>query len=152
MPRNQSKSSLASSTSDFLTESVYHNVRNIFVQNLSAQMAFVVDKMSLRNASASLVTFCGKACAFAFMFVPGMADVLVRLWDLRLDSIKRVLQGNGIGRFDNMSDVADTITSVYPPALQQLAFSSLPNYMRTLRRPPQTPIGTANVEWRGTLA
>ncbi|KAK3708628.1 hypothetical protein LTR37_011350 [Vermiconidia calcicola] len=148
-PRNRSKISIASDQSDFLAESVHHNVRNTFIQNLSAQMAFVVDKMSLRNASASLVTFCGKACAYAFMFVPGMADVLVRLWDLQMDTLRRVLDGSGIGKFDNLTDTANGVVSGFPPALQQLGFSSLMKYMRKLRTPPPLPVGTANIQWWG---
>ena len=148
-PRYQSATSLGSESSDFLADSVHHNVRNIFVQNLSAQMAFVIDKMSLRNASASLVSFCGKACAFAFMFVPGMADVLVRLWDLQTPTLRRVLEGNNIGKFDNLKETSSTAASVFPPALQSLAFSSLTRYMRTLRTSPALPLGTANIEWWG---
>lgn len=148
-PRNRSNTSLSSGASEFLTESVHHNVRNIFIQNLSAQMAFVVDKMSLRNASASLVTFCGKACAYAFMFVPGMADVLVRLWDLQMDPLRRVLDGNGIGKFDTMGETAAGVIASFPPALQQLGFVSLMKYMRKLRTPPPLPLGTANIQWWG---
>nr|XP_023900365.1 UPF0592 membrane protein C7D4.03c-like [Quercus suber]POE50761.1 upf0592 membrane protein [Quercus suber] len=146
---NRSTTSLASTTSEFLTDSVYHNVRNIFIQNLSAQMAFVVDKMSLRNASASLVSFCGKACAFAFIFVPGMADVLVRLWDLQMDTIRKVLDEAGIGKFDNLASTSSKITQVYPPALHQLGFVSLMKLMRKLRTPPPLPLGTANIQWWG---
>ena len=87
-----SAGSSSSTSSDFLTESVYHNVRNIFTTNLLSQMAFVVDKMSLRNAAASLVTFCGKTCAYAFCFCPGVADILVRLWNPSLELMKRVLE------------------------------------------------------------
>jgi hypothetical protein len=148
--RNQSSASMTSSNSDFLAESVHHNVRNIFIQNLSAQMAFVVDKMSLRNASASLVTFCGKACAYAFMFVPGMADVLGRLWDLQTDVLKRVLEGNGIGKFESLAGMSQGIVSSFPPAIQQLGFSSLMKYMRKLRTPPPLPLGTANIQWWGS--
>ncbi|KAK5125782.1 hypothetical protein LTR85_012058 [Meristemomyces frigidus] len=148
-PRNRSNTSLSSGASEFLTESVHHNIRNIFIQNLSAQMAFVVDKMSLRNASASLVTFCGKACAYAFMFVPGMADVLVRLWDLQMDPLRRVLDGNGIGKFDNLTETASSVIVSFPPALQQLGFFSLMKYMRKLRTPPPLPLGTANIQWWG---
>ena len=147
--RNQSNNSLSSDSSSFLTESVYHNVRNIFIQNLSAQMAFVVDKMSLRNASASLVTFCGKACAYAFMFVPGMADVLVRLWDLQMDTLRRVLHENDIGKFDDITSHATPIVSNFPPALHALSFASLMKYMRKLRTPPPLPLGTANIQWWG---
>lgn len=147
---SRSNTSLGSSSSDFLADSVHHNVRNIFTSNLIAQMAFVVDKMSLRNASASLVTFCGKACAYAFMFVPGMADILIRLWELESDVLRRVLQENGIGKFDHISELtfAD-IVSNFPPALQSLGFSSLMKYVRKLKTPPALPLGTSHIEWWG---
>ncbi|KAK4619332.1 UPF0592 membrane protein [Fulvia fulva] len=147
---NRSNTSLGSAASDFLADSVHHNVRNIFVQNLSSQMAFVVDKMSMRNASASLVAFCGKACAYAFMFVPGMADVLVRLWEPPMDTLRRVLSENGIGKFDQMAEFAADIVANFPPALHQLEFTSLMKYMRKLRTPPPLPLGTSHVEWWGT--
>jgi len=147
---SQSSTSLGSmsTSSDFLSESVHHNVRNIFVQNLSSQMAFVVDKMSLRQASASLVAFCGKACAYAFMFVPGMADVLVRLWDLSMDTIRRVLAESGIEKFDQMDDSNDQLVN-FPPALHQLGFTSLMKIVRRLRTPPPLPLGTTHVDWWG---
>jgi hypothetical protein len=145
----QSCASASSSTSDFLTESVHHNVRNIFLQNLSAQMAFVVDKMTMRNASASLVTFCGKACAYAFMFVPGMADILVRVWDLSVDTLRRVLEENGIGKFEKMDERSQTIANCFPPALWSLDFLSLPKMMRKLRTPPPLPLGTNHINWWG---
>ena len=145
----QSCASASSSTSDFLTESVHHNVRNIFLQNLSAQMAFVVDKMTMRNASASLVTFCGKACAYAFMFVPGMADILIRVWDLSVDTLRRVLEENGIGKFDKMDEKSQTIANCFPPALWSLDFVSLPKMMRKLRTPPPLPLGTNHINWWG---
>ncbi|TKA28397.1 hypothetical protein B0A50_03864 [Salinomyces thailandicus] len=148
-PRSRSITSISSGASEFLVESVHHNVRNIFVQNLSSQMAFVVDKMSLRNASASLVAFCGKASAYAFMFVPGMADVLVRLWDLQSDTLRRVLDGYGIGKFDNLTETSASVVYSFPPALHQLGFASLMKYMRKLRTPPPLPLGTANIQWWG---
>ncbi|WPH02029.1 Hypothetical protein R9X50_00488400 [Acrodontium crateriforme] len=148
-PLSRSTTSLATNASEFLAESVHHNIRNIFVQNLSAQMAFVVDKMSLRNASASLVTFCGKACAYAFMFVPGMADVLIRLWDIPMDTMRRVLVENGIEKFDDLSDITPDIVSGFPPALHQLGFSSLMGFTRKLRVAPPLPLGTQNVQWWG---
>ncbi|KAM0721187.1 hypothetical protein Q7P37_003474 [Cladosporium fusiforme] len=146
---DQSRTSASSSASDFLTESVHHNVRNTFLQNLSAQMAFVVDKMTMRNASASLVTFCGKACAYAFMFVPGMADILIRLWDLPMDTLRRVLDENGIGKFAKLGDTSQSILSYFPPALHSLEFVSLANTMRKLRTPPPLPLGTNHINWWG---
>jgi hypothetical protein len=147
--RSHSSSSLASSSSDFLADSVIHNTKNIFVQNLTAQMAYVIEKMSSRHASASLVAFCGKACAYAFMFVPGMADILSRLWELSSDTIRRVLSQNGIGKFDQIDNVASDIVADFPPALHQLGFTSLMKMMRTLRNPPPLPLGTNHIQWWG---
>jgi hypothetical protein len=146
----QSRPSSSSSSSGFLAASVHHNVKNIFVQNLSSQMAFVVDKMSLRNASASLVAFCGKATAFAFFFVPGMADVLVRLWEVPTDTLRRVLSENGMGKFDKIDELQyETVLSRFPPALQNLGFRSLTTYVRQLRISPPLPLGIAGVNWWG---
>jgi hypothetical protein len=146
---NASAASSSSTGSDFLAESVYHNVRNIFTQNLLSQMSFVVDKMSLRNAAASLVTFCGKTCAYAFCFCPGVADVLVRLWNPPLDLMKRVLHESGITRQDNLDDISGRIVPSFPPMLHSLRFQSLAKIVRVLRRPASPPLGTANLDWYG---
>lgn len=148
-PRRKSASSLASESVDFLAESVHHNVRNMFIQNLNSQMAFVVDKMSLRNASASLVTFCGKATAYAFFFCPGIAEVLVRLWDTPTDTLRRVLSENGIGKFEKLGETSARIVAVFPPCLQQLAFFSLAKTLKHLRTQTPLPLGTANIQWYG---
>lgn len=141
--------SASSSTSDFLADSVYHNVRNIFTQNLLSQMSFVVDKMSLRNAAASLVTFCGKTCAYAFCFCPGVADVLVRLWNPSLDLMKRVLEESGVSRQDRLDLVSERIVPSFPPMLHSLKFTSLVKTIRLLRQPASPPLGTANFDWYG---
>ncbi|KAF1826030.1 DUF1765-domain-containing protein [Dissoconium aciculare CBS 342.82] len=143
-------SSSQESPSDFLTASVHHNVKNIFIQNLTSQMAFVVDKMSLRNASASLVAFCGKAIAFAFMFVPGLADVLIRLWQVPVDTLGRVLNENDVSKFDTIDDVMyENVSTRFPPPLHTLGFRSLATYMRQLRTSPLLPLGTTDINWRG---
>ncbi|KAF2859874.1 DUF1765-domain-containing protein, partial [Piedraia hortae CBS 480.64] len=146
---SSSAASTSSGASDSVTESVQQHVRAIFIQKLCAQMAFIVDKMSQRHASASLVSFCGKACAYAFLFVPGMAEVLVRLWDLPPEPLRRVLAQNGVGRFDDVGAVAADVAAGFPPALQGLEFASLASYLRKLRTPPLLPPGTANVQWWG---
>lgn len=148
-PRNKSSASLSSNGGDFLAESVNHNVRNMFIQNLNSQMAFVVDKMSLRNASASLVTFCGKATAYAFFFCPGIAEVLVRLWDTPTDTLRRVLHENGVGKFDNLAETSAKIVATFPPTLQQLGFCSLGKLLKHLRTQTPLPLGAANIEWYG---
>ncbi|KAF2712295.1 DUF1765-domain-containing protein [Pleomassaria siparia CBS 279.74] len=146
----KSAASYTSTNSDFLAESVYHNVRNIFTQNLLSQMAFVVDKMSLRNAASSLVTFCGKTCAYAFCFCPGVADVLVRLWSLTADVMKRVLDESEIPRQERLDAVSDRIVPFFPPMLHSLKFQTLTKTVRLLRRPAPLPLGSANLDWYGS--
>jgi hypothetical protein len=147
--RNKSTTSLSSTGIDFLTESVHHNVRNMFVQNLNSQMAFVVDRMSLKNASASLVTFCGKATAYAFFFCPGIAEVLVRLWDAPTEVMRRVLAESGVSRFDNLAETATKVNSAFPPSMQSLGFISLGKMLKHLRTQTPLPLGTANIQWYG---
>ena len=139
----------SSSSSDFLAESVYHNVRNIFTQNLLSQMAFVVDKMALRNAAASLVTFCGKTCAYAFCFCPGIADILVRLWNPSPDMMKRVMAESGISKLDRIDGVSDRVAASFPPTLQSLKFHSLTRLVRQLRKSASPPLAAANLDWYG---
>ncbi|KAF2016313.1 DUF1765-domain-containing protein [Aaosphaeria arxii CBS 175.79] len=146
----QTAASTSSSSSDFLAESVYHNVRNIFTSNLLAQMTFVIDKMSLRNAAASLVTFCGKTCAYAFCFCPGVADILVRLWNPSIDLLKRVFQESGVSRQDRLEAVSDRVVSRFPPTLHSLKFQSLAKLARLLRQPANFPLGTGNLDWYGS--
>ena len=145
----QSTSSSVSSQPELSMDAAQHNAHNIFVQNLSSQMAFVVAKMSLRNTAASLVTFCGKACAYAFVFVPGMADILGRLWGLQIEPFQRVLHESGVGKFESLAQESEGHLSAFPRSLQPLAFTSLAKYMRKLRTPPPLPTGTEHFPWWG---
>ncbi|GAM91437.1 hypothetical protein ANO11243_094870 [Dothideomycetidae sp. 11243] len=147
--RKKSTTSLASVGSEFLTESVLHNVRNLFIQNLNAQLAFVVEKMSLRNASASLISFCGKALAWAFYFCPRVGDLLVREWTINAESMKRVLNVYGVGKFENLKAMSDETSSNFPPAVRSLAFTSLSKMVRSLREPAELPPMTAGLEMYG---
>ena len=131
--RSRSAVSLESSSSDFLAESVLHNVRNIFEQNLLSQMAFVVDRMSMRTVPASVVTFCGKAACYAFFFCPGVAEILVRLWSVSTGTLRRVLDEAGISRNSNLKDIAEQVSKDFPPNLKPLAFKSIPQLTRYLR-------------------
>lgn len=149
--RSQSSSSVASSgDSDFLMESVHHNVRNTFIQNLTAQMAFAVDKMSLRNAPATLVTFSGKTCAYAFFFVPGMADILVRLWSPSLDAMRRVMFECKVSDRSKLDQVSSRILPPFPPNLHALGFTNLHKTFRGLRKPAPFPLGTSSLPWYGS--
>jgi hypothetical protein len=143
-----SSSSLTSmESSEFLTESVFHNVRNIFTQNLLGQMGFVVEKMSMRNAPASLVSFCGKTCAYAFFFCPGIADVLVRLWNPSMDLLSRVMAECGHKRSTNLGDISQAICSGFPPHLQTIKFTTISTTYRALRKSAPLPLGTHDFPW-----
>ena len=147
--KSRSTSSLSSNASDFLAESVIHNVRNVFVQNLMSQMAFVVDKMSMRSAPASLVAFCGKAAATAFFYCPGVAEILVRLWSIAPETIQRVLKGQNLNRTTNLTSFAEQVSDSFPVHLHSLAFKSLASLMRHLRRKPQLPLSSSYIPWHG---
>jgi Protein of unknown function (DUF1765) len=149
MPTSASSTSLESAGSEFLTESVHHNVRNIFVQNLLSQMAFVVDKMSMRSASASLVAFCGKACAYAFFFCPGVADILVRLWHLSADSLRRILTELGVPRAFKMSAASMEVASRFPPPVRSLAITSHAALVKYLHHKMPLPLGASYIRWYG---
>lgn len=148
-PSTTTIASNASSSSDFLADSVYHNVRNIFTQNLLSQMAFVVEKMSLRNAAASLVTFCGKTCAYVFCFCAGIADTLVQLWNPSLDMMKRVMEESGVSKMDKLDAVSDRVLASFPPVLHSLKFNTLGKLVRSLRKPVPPPLAVANLDWYG---
>ncbi|RDW94369.1 DUF1765-domain-containing protein [Coleophoma crateriformis] len=142
-PRRKSTSS-----SQFLIESVYHNIRIMFIQNLLSQMSLVVDKMSLRHAPASLVTFCGKATAYAFVFVPGVADVLVRIWQLPFEMLRRVADEFGLPRRVNKVDTDEVITN-FPVHIHSLGWSSAKSLSTQLRHKPIPPLGASKIAWYG---
>jgi hypothetical protein len=149
MPRSRSSGSLSSSASQFLAESVYHNVRNLFIQNLLSQMAMVVDKMSLRSTPASLVTFCGKAAAYAFFFCPGLADILVKIWAVPAETIRRVVDEFGLVRRFPGSNGVDEIIADFPPNLQSLGWKSTKAITALLRQRLNLPIGASKIPWHG---
>ena len=74
---SRSTASLHSEMSDFVADSVNHNVRNKFSRNLLAQMAYVVDKMSAHTVPASVVGFCSVATAYAFFYCEGVSGFSV---------------------------------------------------------------------------
>lgn len=144
-----SNSSLDSGGSEFVVESIHHNIRNMFVQNLLSQMAFVVEKMSLRLAPASLVSFCGKACAYAFFFCPGVAEMLVRLWKTPSDVLRRVLAEASVHRGCESHIPTEEWALNFPPAITSLTFSSHAGLVRYLRQPPELPLSASRIPWNG---
>ncbi|KAJ5944177.1 hypothetical protein N7516_004345 [Penicillium verrucosum] len=136
-----------SSGSDFLVESIHHNIRNIFIQNLLSQMAFVVERMSMRHAPASLVAFCGKVCAYAFFFCPGVPEILVRLWSTPHNIFRRILSESAGSRTGNMRACTQELALCFPPALRPLAFHSPAPLLRYLRQKPELPLNTNPINW-----
>ena len=141
--------SIMTMSSDFLADSVYHNVRNTFTQNLLAQMAYVVDKMSARSVAASVVAFCGKATAYAFIYCEGVAEMLVRLWNVRPQILRRILAENGAPKDTKLGSVSDDICTLFPRCLHSLTFRSLQSLTSHLRCRPHVPIATAYIPWQG---
>lgn len=149
LPKTKSSNSLESDDTDFLIDSVHHNVRNVFVQNLLSQMAFVVDRLSMRTAPASLVTFAGKTCAYAFFFCPGVADMLTRLWRLPPGTLRRVFSEFGSERGDRLDLVSKALSSNFPPPVRSLTVVSQTGLSRHLQRRLQYPPGSNNIAWYG---
>src|SRR5205085_12125361 len=104
--------------------SIFQNVRHMYARNLLSQMALVVDKMSLRSAPASLVAFSGKACAYAFCFCPGVADILVKLWHLSPETLRRIFSELGIPRSTNLEDLSREMSLHFPTPLRSLSVVS----------------------------
>jgi hypothetical protein len=144
---SESSDGSGSSGSDFLVESIHHNIRNIFIQNLLSQMAFVVERMSMRHAPASLVAFCGKACAYAFFFCPGISEILVRLWCTPPNMFRRILSESAGSRTGNLRAYTQELSLCFPPALRPLAFHSQAPLLRYLRQKPDAPLNTTHINW-----
>ncbi len=142
--RNMSSLSLGSDTSEASTDSVYQNTEAVFIQNLRFQMVIIVDKMSLRHAPASLVTFCGTATAYAFFFVPGIADVLVQSLKLPMDAIKRVADEFGLPRRTRLPNQEDEIVTTFPSNLHALGWTSPRALVNQIRKPVPSFKSTVN--------
>lgn len=140
--KSRSTTSLGSTASEFLADSVYHNIKHTYAQNLIAQMSYVVDKMSTRNVPTSVVTFCGKAIAYAFFYCDGVAEILVRSWATSAETLRRVLAENDIRRDADLKQASEKIITRFPSCLHGLSFTSLQSMMRYLRSQPQLPIAT----------
>lgn len=148
--KSRSTTSLGSTTSEFFADSVFHNIKTTFSQNLLAQMAYVVDKMSTRNVPASVVIFCGKATAYAFFYCDGVADILVRLWATTSETLRRVLAESGIKRDTVLTSASERLVIRFPPCLHALSFKSLQRTMRYLRSQPQVSVATGCISWNGS--
>ena len=144
-----SSTTLGSEASDFLVDTIHQNVQNMFIQNLLTQMAFVVEKLSMRSAPASLVTFGGKTCAYAFFFCPGVADMLVRLWRIAPGTLRRIFAEAGVERGEKLHLLAQALTPRFPAPSRSLIFDSQSALSRSLQMRKAIPPGTEHVMWHG---
>lgn len=137
--------SLTSADSDYLAESAEHNVRTMFVNNLVAQMALVVIKLSQRHAPLGLVGFAARTCAYAFFFAPGVAEVLVRLWGLVPDLLRRTADELRLPRRSRAE--SEDMLARFPPNLESLGWTSVTAMSRTLRQAAKLPLAVAKIPW-----
>ena len=147
LPKSKSTVSLESEEADFLVDSVHQNVRNMFVQNLLSQMEFVTGVLSLRTAPQSLVTFAGKACAYAFCFCPGVADMLTRLWCLPSSAVRRLFRQFGIENGEKLDLVSSTLARNFPPPVRSLSVGSQAAFTRHLQQRGPLPPGSERINW-----
>ncbi|WQF84889.1 hypothetical protein CDEST_09903 [Colletotrichum destructivum] len=147
-PRSGTQSTADSSQASsqaFLAESAEHNVRTMFVGNLMKQMQIVVDKMSLRHAPLSLVNWCGKACAYGFFFCPSVAEILVRLWDLRPELIRRAADELGLPKKN--SGESEDIMALFPPNLGILGWQSQKTISARFKERVKLSVMAARIPW-----
>ncbi|RKF59529.1 putative protein family upf0592 protein [Erysiphe neolycopersici] len=148
LPKIGSATPACSTNLPFIIESVNQNIHKLFIHNLSLQVNFAVEKMSLRCAPASLVAFCGKAVAYAFFFVPGIAEILVRIWRLQPDILRRVSDELEIPRRDGKLELDDIIAS-FPSHLHCLTWNSVKSMSNFLRKSPNIPAMFEKTVWYG---
>ncbi|TLS28062.1 hypothetical protein PpBr36_00119 [Pyricularia pennisetigena] len=140
---------LSLSDTSFIARSTERNVHDIFLSNLLSQLAVVINKLSLRKAPEPLITFAGKTLAYGFFFVPGVAQIVVRLWglDAKPSLITRVVDEFGLPR-TSLGESED-IVALFPPSLGSLGYSSVRALKEKLRRPPKFPPQTLYIPWYG---
>lgn len=145
----QSNTSTTSTESEQLVETIHHNIRSIFVENLLLQIGYVIDKLCMRSAPASLVNFGGKTCAYAFVFCPGVAEMLVRLWRIAPGTLRRVFAEVGIERGDRLEETATRMASYLPAATHGLIFNTQSSLSRIVQLRKAVPPGTESFNWHG---
>jgi len=130
-----------------------HNVGVLFTRNLIRQMHLVTTKMSRRYTPLHFAFFCGKACAYAFFFVPGAADVMVRLWGLGTDVLRSAAQELGLStakrtQLQASCPQADALCLIMPASLSSLSWTEI-NGGAKLKRPAQIPVQVSQIPWNG---
>lgn len=126
------------------------DIRSNFAQMIYKQLSYVTDKMSQRRlpTNANLVSFCGKSCAYAFVYCPAAAELLISLWDIPTGTVKRLFRSFGMESPWKARQGNGAIARRLPRHLQSLAFSSLRGATNILRSKVQLPTELAQIQWR----
>ncbi|KAJ4295977.1 hypothetical protein N0V88_004679 [Collariella sp. IMI 366227] len=120
-PRSGTHSTVASDPDSLLAESAEHNIRTMFVTNLTTQMALAVEKLSIRHAPTSL--------------------------GLSADLMRRIAEELGLPR--RSKGESDDIVSLFPPHLHKLGWSSAKLLSDKLRVAAKLPLMLAKIHWHG---
>ncbi|KAJ9641232.1 hypothetical protein H2204_002910 [Knufia peltigerae] len=147
IPKSKSTNSLESEDSDFLSDTIKQNVRNMFIQNLLSQLKFVIEKLSWRAAPSSLVTFAGKTCAYAFFYCPGVADMLARQWNVGAGTLGRIFTEFDIHFGDKLALISNAFAGRFPPPIRSLSAISQSTLARHLQPQRQRPQGLEQLDW-----
>ncbi|KAI6246466.1 hypothetical protein HI914_05617 [Erysiphe necator] len=148
IPKICSSSAAHATNLSSIVESVNQNICKLYTHNLTLQINYAVEKMSLRCAPASLVAFCGKVVAYAFFFVPGIAEILVRIWRLHPDILRRVSDELEIPKKVGKPEI-DDVTSSFPSHLHCLAWTSVRSMSNFLRQTSELPAMVEKTVWYG---
>src|SRR5690606_25790126 len=133
----------------FMAESAAHSVRTMLVTALAKQLGSVVQKMGRRHTPSALVRFARKTCAYAFFFLPGAADIMVRLWGMGPELIRRAGDGLGLPRVDKGE--SEDIIALFPPRLAGLGWTTPKTMWNSLKKIPKMPVLISQIPWMGHL-
>ncbi|KAL8874077.1 MAG: hypothetical protein Q9174_000548 [Haloplaca sp. 1 TL-2023] len=106
---------------------------------LDVQRSKFVEKVSSRILPASLIAFCGKTVAYAFIFCEGIGEILVRQWRLRPETLARVLSETNEEKHVDLKSCSQYVGAGFPSVSRGLSFTSLKSMVRHLRSQPKLP-------------
>lgn len=147
--RNASSASLASTASHYsVRKSVHHNIKTLFTRTLMETFAFATDKMGQPTTPGTMVAFSGKVMAYAFFFCQEVSEMMLALWNVQPQTVRRVVHAYQSDRATDFHGLSEYVLASFPQHLRKLGFTGLTKFLRELKTPKRPPIGT-NVEWSG---
>lgn len=144
--RSRSQSQLSGDDA-ILAESVFHDIRVLFVRNLSRQMAIVVDRLSSRDTAPALTSLSGLSCAYASFFCPGVAEMLIGLWNLPSINVRKVVETIACESPTELKLASQRMAVNFPSCLHSLTFISARNTLSKLQSRHVFVFGLNNINW-----